>query len=511
MDSYLIGVDIGTTSVKSVLFTSKGEVVSKYGLDYPLYSPVPYAAEQAPEEIFTATITTVSQVVAQSKVAPSKILALSFSSAMHSLIAMDGEGKPLTQSITWADNRSVEVVETIRQWRSEESLYKTTGLPIHAMSPLVKLVWLQQRHPLIFNQAAKFISIKEYVLFKLFHSYVVDYSIAAATGLFNLKQFTWDRDILAFLGISKEQLSQLVPTTYILNLMEAKYSSFMGLSPQISTIVGSSDGVLANLGLGAIKPGVTVVTVGTSGAVRTGVKKAILSFPTRLFCYPLTSQYWVLGGASNSGGIALQWLKEQLLETEESYGTLTALAQKVPAGAEGLIFHPYLTGERAPLWNSSAKGSFFGLSLRHRKAHLVRAVLEGVVYNLYLIFQALAPLATKNTVIKATGGLADSELWRQILADVFEQKVIVPSQLESSCLGAVILALYALEKIPSLESFTPIVTESYSHKPILANTKVYKKLLPIYQSLGGKFVEEYSYLEQAFASEGNIDIEEVTG
>ncbi|MGB5970042.1 MAG: FGGY family carbohydrate kinase [Spirulinaceae cyanobacterium] len=505
MDNYLIGIDIGTTSVKSVLFTSQGKIVSKYALDYPLYSPVSSAAEQDPEEIFTATINIVRQVVAQSKVNPKKIIALSFSSAMHSLIAVDGEGKPLTQSITWADNRSAEVVETIRQWHSEESLYQRTGLPLHPMSPLVKIFWLKQKYPEIFKQATKFISIKEYVLFKLFHQYVVDYSMAAATGLFNLKEFAWDEEILAFLGISKKQLSQVVPTTHILDLMEPKYSSYMGLSTQISTIVGSSDGVLSNLGLGALKPGVTVVTVGTSGAVRTSINKVSLSFPSRLFCYPLTAKHWVIGGASNSGGNTLQWLKKQLLETEENYETLTALAQKIAPGAEGLIFHPYLTGERAPLWNPNAKGSFFGLSLRHGKAHLVRAVLEGVVYNLYSIFQSLAPLNSETKVIKATGGFANSELWRQILADVFEQEVIVPTQLESSCLGAIILALYALQHIPSLDSFTPLIQESYTHQVIRENSQIYRKVMPVYQHLGTKFREEYSYLQQALSSQETIN------
>ncbi len=205
---YVIGIDIGTTSTKAVLFTEKGDTVCSYAVGYPLCKPTTDAAEQDPEEIFSAVITTVRKVIANSAIAPTQLICLSFSSAMHSLIAVDAEGKLLSRSITWADNRSAKWAEKIKQeWHGRE-IYLRTGTPIHPMSPFVKLVWLRNEHPELFKRAAKFISIKEYVLYRLFQQYVVDYSIASATGLLNLRELDWDREALENAGNTAARVSE---------------------------------------------------------------------------------------------------------------------------------------------------------------------------------------------------------------------------------------------------------------------------------------------------------------
>ncbi|MBW4543096.1 MAG: gluconokinase [Symplocastrum torsivum CPER-KK1] len=497
---YIIGIDIGTTSTKAVLFTDKGKTVCSHALGYPLYAPITAAAEQDIEEIFSAVVTTIRQVVAKSGIDSASLMGLSFSAAMHSLIAVDAGGQPLTRSITWADNRSAKWAEKIKREQHGHEIYLRTGTPIHPMSPFVKLVWLRNEQPELFERTAKFISIKEYVFYQFFQTYVVDYSIASATGLLNLERLTWDQEALEIAGITEAQLSELVPTTHVLQPIQAELAQSLGIRADTQTVIGASDGVLSNLGVGAIAPGIVAVTVGTSGAVRAVVDRPVTDPQARLFCYAFTENQWVVGGAVNNGGIALRWVRDQLTETEvraaqrlgkDPYDLITMLAETVPPGSEGLIFHPYLMGERSPIWDANARGSFFGLSLNHTKAHLVRAVLEGIVFNLSLVLQALEDFTGKAKRIQATGGFARSNLWRQMMADVFEQEVTVPEQYESSCLGAAVLGLYALQEISSLDIVSEMIGATYRHHPIAANAQTYRKILPIYtrvlQHLQGEY------------------------
>ncbi|MBZ8180772.1 gluconokinase [Oscillatoria salina] len=497
--NYVLGVDIGTTSTKVVLFTDKGEVVRQDSGNYPLYCPTPGAAEQDPEEIFSEVITTINQVLTDCPL--SNLLCISFATAMHTLIAVDEEGELLTNSITWADNRGAPWAEKIKAEHNGKEIYQRTGTPIHGMSPFVKLVWLRHEKPEIFQQAAKFISIKEYIFQRFFSEYVVDYALAATTGLFNSKTLTWDQEALAVAGITEEKLSRVVPPTEIFQPIHSGFAEAMGIAPEIPVVIGASDGVLSNLGVGAISRGMVAVTVGTSGALRMMVDKPKMDAQQRLFCYPLLTDKWVVGGAVNNGGIALSWVREQLAANEATtakllqkgaYELLNNIAETTPAGAEGLIFHPYLAGERSPLWDGNARASFFGLSLRHTKAHLIRAVLEGVVYNLYLVFQALEDVVGKGDTILASGGFAKSSIWRQILADVFNREITVPTMHESTSFGAAILGLYALGRISSLDVVTDLVSHSDIYQPIPENVSVYERIMPLYSSLLTKFQAEYA-------------------
>ena len=347
---YIIGVDIGTTSTKAVLFTETGDIVSQHSIGYPLYTPNPAVAEQEPEEIWTAVTTSVRALIETSKIPLEQLLCLSFSAAMHSLIAIGDKGQLLTRSITWADNRSAKWAEQLKQNPKGHALYRRTGTPIHSMSPLVKLIWLRNEQPQIFEQATKFISIKEYIFYGLFEQYLVDYSIASATGLMNLKELTWDKEALSIAGITEQHLSQLVPTTHIVEKINQASAREMGISVDTPVVMGASDGVLANLSVGAISPGSVAVTVGTSGAVRAVVDQPWTDPQERLFCYALTENHWVIGGAVNNGGIIFRWIRDQLGETEiatdkeldkDAYVFFLFFAFCVLAGVGGLIFHPY--------------------------------------------------------------------------------------------------------------------------------------------------------------------------
>lgn len=293
---YYLGVDIGTTSTKSVLFNKKGEVIKSHTILYPLHTPNPLTAEQDPQEIFRAVLGTVRETIQQSEIPAGSLRLVSFSSAMHSLIAVDREGKLLTNSITWADTRSGKHAKKIKEEMKGHEIYLRTGTPIHAMSPLAKLVWLKAEKPEICKKAAKFIGIKEFIFHELFGKYIIDYSIASATGLFNLENLDWDEGALKVAGVTSDYLSKPVPTTHQMVGLKPEHATFMGIAEDVPFIVGASDGVLSNLGVDAIEPGVIAVTIGTSGAIRTVSPVPKTDPKGRTFCYALTENHWIVGG-----------------------------------------------------------------------------------------------------------------------------------------------------------------------------------------------------------------------
>jgi gluconokinase len=509
-----IGVDIGTTSTKAVAFVAsgrnRGKTLGQHAVEYPLLTPVIGAAEQDPEAIYAAVLAAVRGTLVAAKLKPRDVLCVSFSAAMHSLIAVDEHDEPLTASITWADNRAAPWARALKDDHDGHAIYRRTGTPIHPMSPLVKLMWLKETRPDVWKRARRFIGIKEFVTHRLCGRYVVDHSIASATGLFNLVELDWDAGALKVAGIDASRLSTPVPTTHRLKLENAQRAHSLGLDADTPIIVGANDGVLSNLGVGAIKRGSVALTIGTSGAIRTVVDTPQTDPEGRTFCYALTDRHWVVGGPVNNGGIVLRWVRDEFAaaETEtakrlgiDPYEVLTHIASRVPAGSGGLLFHPYLAGERAPLWNPDLRGSFFGLAMHHKKEHMIRAVLEGVLMNLHTILPALEALIGRTQVIKATGGFARSPMWRQMLADVFDRDVVVPESIESSCFGAAMLGLYALGELESLDDVAKLVGATHRHRPDAQCAAVYARLTPIFTALPRQLIEQYAAIT-AFQQDG---------
>lgn len=499
MSHYSIGADIGTTSTKAVLFSSEGDIVHQATVEYPLLTPEPKAAEQDPDEIVEAVVTAIQSVMANSGVDKKDITVLSFSAAMHSLIAVDAKGKPLTKSLTWADQRAEPYARQLKETNGK-SIYDKTGTPIHPMSPLTKLMWLKAEQPDIFNKASRFIGIKEYVFYHFFNKYVVDHSIASATGLLNMYELDWDKEALETAGVTKDRLSELVPTTAVFTDMDPELAERMGIHPDMKVVIGANDGCLANLGVNAIENGVVAVSIGTSGAIRTVTDKPVSDPKGRIFCYALTEDHWVIGGPVNNGGMILRWLRDELCAEEVSaakaqacdpYDLITEKIAKISAGSNGLLFHPYLSGERAPSWNANARGSFYGLAMHHKRDHLMRAVLEGINMNLYMVLLALEEVIGIPDRIHATGGFAKSPVWRQMMANIFNQEVHVPQTVEGACLGAAVLGKYAIGEIDDLTEVRHMVETKEITVPEAEEVAVYEELMPLYIRLSRLFEEEY--------------------
>ena len=478
--NYFLGIDIGTTSTKAVAFSPAGEIIVSYFIAYEMQHPFPNRSEQNPDEILQAVITGINKVI--EKLSPQLPAFISFSAAMHSLLAIDERGKLLTPLIIWADNRANDIADKLRKSNEGMNIYQKTGVPIHAMSPLCKLLWLKENDQKIFNAAYKFIGIKEYIFYKLFGEYIVDTSIASATGLLNTKSLQWDEGILNYCSVSASKLSAIVSTKRILY--------YKGIHPGLTLpatvpfVIGASDGALSNLGTGATTNNIMAVTIGTSGAARIIVHEAYTDSLMRTFCYHVKDDQYIIGGANNNGAVALQWLKENIFDTKEDYNQLFALAESIGTGSEGLLFLPYLLGERAPLWNSDAKGVLFGLTIQHSKAHIIRAVLEGVIFSMYSICRILAENRGV-TELRASGGFARSTLWLQILADVSNVRVVVSGSVQSSALGAVMIGAEAVGAETDFKNELLTV-----HEPNGQSHEIYVKLFEKFQRLYNKLEDE---------------------
>jgi gluconokinase len=330
---------------------------------------------------------------------------------------------------------------------------------------------------------------------------VCDHSIASATGIFGLEPLAWDRQALSFLGIDAQQLPMLAQTTSVMHLTGSA-SARLGLDPATRVVLGASDGCLSNLGAGAIKPGCAAITIGTSGAVRSVVPKIRIDEQMRTFCYVLTGEHFVVGGAVNGGGMALQWAKDQLytgqaITEDEAYDELIGQAAGVSAGSDGLLFHPYLTGERAPIYNSEARASFIGLSFAHTRAHMLRAVMEGILLNLDSVLRALESVAGRQDRIVAVGGFSRSTVWRQMMVDVFGRQIEFPADIESSALGAARLAFFALGEVSLLDAFVAPVGVYEAYRPQTAQADAYARLKPIFERVPSQLEAVYASLAKA--------------
>ncbi len=482
MQAYILGMDIGTGSTKAVAVTLTGESLGITQQHYSISIPKPGYSEQDPLMIWDAFVKCLRDIVLKIGYAP---VAISFSSAMHSIIPVDETGAPLAPMITWADSRSEDIAQTLRESAGAEEIYRTTGTAIHAMSPLCKLIWLRENNPGLFNKAHKFIGIKEFIWFKLFNAFEVDYSIASATGLFDILKLDWSVAACALAGISTGKLSQPVNTTYYRDDLNNDLAALLNISADTKFFAGASDGCCANLGSHTTGPGVAALTIGTSGAVRITSAKPVYNFEGMTFNYLLNEQTYVCGGAVNNGGIAINWLLKNFLQKEQlsgaDYEQLFKTIESVPAGSDGLIFLPYLYGERAPIWDTKTSGAYLNIKPTHTQAHFLRAALEGVCFALYNVLKTVEDASVIITQVNISGGFVSSAVWTQVLADITGKKLAVLQNEDASAVGAIYLAANVLYP-DDYATLTSVALHTFI-QPNLNNHALYNRMFMIFKRL----------------------------
>jgi gluconokinase len=480
---YIIALDIGTGSTKGLLYKIGGSVECVRSQEYPTYYPGPGRVEQDPEEILEAVVKVVSALVSDNSLAPGSVSGLVFGGILHSFLPVDIKGYPLSKAMIWGDSRSASQSDKIRSELDTEDIKKRTGCSVHPLYFLPRLVWLREQAPGIFKKVHKIISIKEYIIRHLYGEFIVDRSIASGTGMMNMRTLNWDEDLLYYAGLKGEEFSPVVETTFKLKTLKKKYASKVGLLGGTPGVVGSSDGPCAHLATAGLSDTAMSITVGSSGALRRKTGKPKVLPGLEAWCYYLTENNWLLGGVAHDAGIAMKWLFNNFFKNKpgefESLDIIDEYATQTPPGSCGLLFFPFLGGERSPRYNPQARGSLMGMSYEHGKKHIARALMEGISYWMYSNYKMLDPEENMELVI--SGGILKSPAWLQITADFFGKNLGIPLVKEASAYGTALIGLraFGIIKITEIDNYVKqsgaVVFDPDNHRIYLEIYRAYQE------------------------------------
>lgn len=424
---YPLAIDVGTTNIKLHIF-EKDKIIEQLTIPVETYRDRGGKVYQSPTQIYRQIVRGIRSLTDKGVEIDSIVL----STAMHSIMPVFEDRAE--EMYIWLDTQSEDFVKSVKREKNYLNYYKKTGTPIHEMSPFAKIGYFQKEH--WFKEVKKWVGMKDYLMEKLTGEFVVDYSIASATGLFNIHEKLWDQDILEKVGIEASSLARLVNTNYSAKLQK-NVAEELFLKPEIPVYIGASDGCLASYASYIANGTLNTLTVGTSGAVRKLSKDIELDEKGQTFCYYLNDDYWVIGAATNNGGQIMTWAENIFFSGESIFSNIRQSLENSPIGSDGLLFFPYLTGERAPLWQSTPQGQYIGLSLQHTKHHMVRSLIEGILYNLRYISE-LVELEPRE--ITANGGFFSNEILTMMAADVFGHHII-----QSSCTEATFGAINLIQ------------------------------------------------------------------
>ncbi|MET0466620.1 MAG: gluconokinase [Chitinophagaceae bacterium] len=493
----IITIELGTNAVRVYAFDLQGNIIGSLKGYCPTFHSEPDYSEQDPDQVFITMLYVLKNLLTE-KIHPKKykVACICFSSSMHSVLAVDKRGNPMGKAITWADNRAIKEATDLKQTALGDKIYKATGTPLHPMSPLTKIAWIKNNEKDKFKQVSKFISIKTYILQQLTGEYMIDYSIASATGLLNIHKINWDADALKFAGISASMLPELVPVFTRAGKLSKAYQTSLGLPASTKILIGSSDGCMAILGDGVNGEGVATITIEDSGAVRVMGDKVLQDDQHRFFNYLLTENRYVSGGPTNNGGNIFEWFTRQFgdfknpFDIEHSMRELISEASRVAPGSNGLLFLPYLLGERAPIWNANARGVYFGVNIKHEKAHFVRSTIEGILYGIYSIGKTLEEHRKIDTLC-INGSFGSQPFVTQMVADIYNKPVRLRQNYHSVSYGSYLLSATEMGIFKSLDdaaktvSLVDMVTpDKQAHQTYL---KYYKLFARLSTKLAGEF------------------------
>ncbi|WP_342648208.1 gluconokinase [Mucilaginibacter sp. CSA2-8R] len=496
----IITIELGTNAVRVFAFDFQGKVIGFQKGTYPTFHDEPDYSEQDPEQMFITMLYVLKRLLNEA-VYPKKygVSCICFSSSMHSLLAVDEDGVPLGNAITWADNRGKKEAGSLKGTALGDAIYQATGTPIHPMSPLVKIAWMRNHDPEKFTLARKFLSVKSFVVQQLTGACIIDHSIASATGLMNIHTLNWDASALEFAGISADKLPELVPVSYADIRLKREYQKSLRLSDSVKILIGSSDGCLATLGAGVWEPGRATITIEDSGAFRVIGDKIIKDSAQRLFNYRLTDKLIISGGPTNNGGVVFEWFANQFGDPGTNYDLdktiqdMVKEASTATAGSDGLIFLPYLLGERAPIWNANARGCYFGLHIRHERKHIIRATIEGILFEILSIGKTLEAYREISS-LSINGSFASIPFCTQMIADMFNRPVNTLSHGDSIGVGAFLLSATELGIFPNLEQASKVVQMHETFMPDPKAHQVYLQYFKIFESLIAKVGDEFNQL-----------------
>jgi xylulokinase len=438
---YLLGIDLGTSGLKCVLIDRVGQVVANAYREYMPQTPRPGWVEQPPDEWLQAAISAVREVVASTRVEPASIAGLGLSGQMHSTVLLDRERRCLRPAILWLDQRSLPQVDGLHERFEAKQLAAWLGNPVMPGFTVASLLWLKDAEPEVWHTSAQVLLPKDYVRLRLTGELATDYSDASATGLFDVEHRAWSAEWLHHLDIPIELLPPLRLSTDVVGRLLPDMAQAMGLSAGLPVVCGAGDQAAQAVGNRVIEPGQLSSTIGTGGQLLAPINRYRCDEQLRLhtFCHAVP-ELWHWEAATLTAGMSLRWLRDEVLEGRHSYQELADAATTVEPGAEDLIFLPYLSGERTPHMDPSARGVFHGLTLRHTWREMARAVMEGVVFALKDGLDLMRDLGLGVARTTASGGGVKHPLWLQLQADVFGVEVTTTQTGDAAAFGAALLA-----------------------------------------------------------------------
>ncbi|MEA3326430.1 MAG: xylulokinase [Chloroflexota bacterium] len=501
----LLGIDISTTGAKAILINDQGDVLETATHTYPLSAPKPLWSEQEPEDWWEATQASIRQLLIQTQIDPKSIHAIGLTGQMHGLVLLDKEDQVLRPAILWNDQRTGKACERLTEIISLRKLISITGNPAMTGFTAPKIIWVKENEPQVYRQIAHILLPKDYIRFKLSGVRAIDCADASGTSLFDISKRTWSKEILSGLEIDPTWLPSVYEGTEITGVISPAGAQATGLAINTPIVGGGGDQAAQAVGVGAVEPGIVAITLGTSGVVFAPTGEPLIDPEGRLhaMCHslpPSDDQGWHLMGVMLSAAGSLRWFRDTF-SPEVSYTKLIEPAGSISPGSDGVLFMPYLTGERCPYADPLARGGFIGLTVRHGMAHITRAVLEGVAFGLRDNLALLKDTGVQSIQqIRISGGGVKSPLWRQIIADVLNVDLVSVNTMEGACYGAALLAGVGVGLWPSVKEACHQVVQSISTTcPNPEHVPVYDTYYQDYQTL-------YPILKNTFVSLGKKSI-----
>jgi xylulokinase len=495
---YFLGIDISTTGAKALTIDGAGDVVSSATTSLTLSTPRPLWSEQHPHDWWQAVCSSIKQSLKEAGISGGDISAIGLTGQMHGLVLLNEAGDVLRPAILWNDQRCGAECDEIRARVGKERLIQITGNDALTGFTAPKILWVQRHEPEIFAAARHVLLPKDYIRFKLTGNQAMDKADGSGTMLFDLKKRDWSVEMLDALGIPAAWMPETFEGPQVTGEISSQASAETGLREGTPVVAGGGDQAAQAVGVGVVRPGIVALTLGTSGVVFAATEAPLIEPQGRLhaFCHALPG-HWHLMGVMLSAAGSLQW-HHDTLAPQMTFEDLTNEAADVPPGSEGLLFLPYLTGERTPHPDPLARGAWVGLTVRHRRAHLTRAVLEGVAFGLkdsFTLIQSAGLGAIEQ--VRVSGGGAKSLLWRQILADVLGSELVTVNTTEGAAFGAAILAGVGVGEWPDVETACDQIVKvlgrvspGEQHADIYARVyenyrNLYPALKPTFNSLAG--------------------------
>jgi xylulokinase len=499
--AYLMGIDVATTGTKCLIAEESGKIVSSDFKEYPLNSPHPGWADQNPKQWWEATYSAIKGALEKKNIKGKQIDAIGLTGQMHSSVFLDEQSQVIRPAILWCDNRTAKQVEEIHEIFGRENFIQMTCNPVLTGFTLPKIIWLRENEPGNYNKVKKILLPKDYIRFRLTGEFASDVSDASGMSVFDVKGRKWSDEVLNKLGLDRTWFPDVYESSEVTGKVSEEAAKLTGLKVGTPVVAGAGDQAASAISCGIYKEGVMSATLGTSGVIFASTDTAKIAPEGKLhsFCHSVKGKWHLMGVVLSAGG-SFKWICDSLGAQERTeaekegigfYQVIDRKASEVAVGSEGLIFLPYLTGERTPHQDPDAKGVFFGLSLRHNKFHFIRSVMEGVGFALKDSLELMKDLNINIEEVRLVGGGAKSKFWRGMLSDIFDSPIRTLKVEEGAPYGALLLAGIGVGVYKDIEDASKVIEVGGLHEPNKENAAVYKDLYSlygdIYNNLKGSF------------------------